>query len=165
MIKTQSRWPIVVLIVAALAAVLGSLSPTVAWAQAQTTTTNTRIPIPQNSAVTVNGETFQVSGSLHALFHVTRDNAGGFHIQAHLNGQGIRAVSGGTSYRVNTADNLTVNVGATKGAASNFTGVANFGLIGQGQAPNLRLHVNLHGTVNANGEVTATVANVRITST
>ena len=165
MIKTRSRWPIVLLIIAALAAVLGSLSPTAASAQATTVTTNTRIPIPPNSTVTAGGETFQVSGSLHALFHVTRDNAGGFHIKAHLNGQGIRAVSDGTTYRVNTADNLTINVGATKGAASNFTGVVNFGLIGQGRAPNLRLHVNLHGTVNANGEVTATVANVRVTST
>jgi hypothetical protein len=71
---------------------------------------------------------------------------------------------GGATCRGVGAVNITVNVGATKGAASEGTAVANLGLVCPGREPNLRLHANLHVTVNANNEVTATVANVRITS-
>lgn len=126
-------------------------------------TTNVQIPL-QNLTVTVNGQAYQVSGSLHGLFHINRDSAGGLHVKAHLNGQGVRVTGAGTTYRGTGAANLSVNLGAAKGAATTFTGVANVGLIGQGQAPNYRLHVNIHGTINANGEVTATVANVRLTA-
>ena len=134
-------------------------------AQARTTTTNRQLRI-ENVALTVPGTgSFRVDGGVHVLFHVTRDAAGGFHVKLHANSQGLSAqsTSGGSDYRVNGAANATVNIGAAKDAASTGTAVLNFGLIGQGKAPNLRLHVNLHLTVNANGEVTATVANVRIT--
>ncbi|HEX2094489.1 MAG TPA: hypothetical protein VHG28_18940, partial [Longimicrobiaceae bacterium] len=161
MIRTGNRRPGVVVVLAALMTLLGSVGSGMASAQATTVTTQVRIPL--NHTVVVDGESYQVSGSLHALFHVTRDAAGGRHLKAHVNGQGVSAVGGGTTYRVNTAANFTANLGAAKEAASNFTAVVNFGLIGQGRTPNLRLHVNLHGTVNANGEVTATVAHVRIT--
>jgi hypothetical protein len=161
MISTRTRRPMVAVVLAALATMLGSVGSVTAWAQATTVTTNARVPL--DHAVVVDGESYRVSGSLHALFHVTRDNAGGRHLKAHVNGQGVSAVGGGTTYRVNTAGNFTANLGAARESASNFTAVVNLGLIGRGRAPNLRLHVNLHGTVNANGEVTAAVASVRVT--
>jgi hypothetical protein len=164
MIKTQPRWPIIVLIVAALATVLGSLSPTAASAQARSFKRNVEIPL--NTVVEANGQSFQVSGGLHGVLHFTQDDAGGLHAKAHLNGQGIKVVrvSDGSTFQGTGAANLTLNFGEPKGAASNATGVVNIGLIGRGRTPNLRLHANLHATVNANDEVTATVANVRVTS-
>jgi hypothetical protein len=140
-----------------------SATPVQAQNQAKPVTTNVQIPL-DNLPVTVNGQTYQVNGNLHGLFHVNRDSAGGLHVKAHLNGQGVQITGANTTYRGTGAANLTINLGATKGAATNFTGVANVGLIGQGQTPNYRLHVNVHGTINANGEVTATVANVKLTS-
>ena len=114
---------------------------------------------------TVGGTAYTLAGGLHVTFHARRDAAGGFHVRAHANPQGLSATgANGTTYRVNGAANFTANVGAPKGAASEATGVLNLGLIGQGQAPNYRLHVNVHFTVNANGDVTATVANIKITS-
>ena len=129
--------------------------------QTQPVKTNTTLDL-DNVTVTVNGKTYQVDGRLHAVFHVHKDNAGGFHLKGHLNGQGVTITGNNTTYRGTGAANLSANVGAAKGAASEFTGVANIGLIGQGQAPNYRLHVNIHGTINANGQVTAQVANVRL---
>lgn len=142
-----------------------AMAPRVTAAQAQTQTTNEKVAF-ENVPVTVPGTgSFQVSGALHLLFHTTRDAAGGFHVKLHANPQGVSATSttGGANYRVNGAANAQANIGAAKGAASEGSIVVNLGLIGQGQAPNLRLHVNLHLTVNANGDVTATVANIRIT--
>jgi hypothetical protein len=129
----------------------------------QETRTNVRLPLP--ASVEVPGEgTFALSGSLHVSFFVHRDNAGGIHVRAHANAQGVSVrTPTGAACRGVGAVNLTVNVGAPKGAATEGTAVANLGLICRGREPNLRLHANLHFTVNANDRVTATVANVRIT--
>ena len=129
----------------------------------QETKTNVRVPLP--ASVTVPGEgTFGLSGSLHIMFFVHRDNAGGVHVRAHANAQGVTVTKpSGETCRGVGAVNLTVNVGAPKGAASEGTAVANLGLVCPGREPNLRLHANLHVTVNANNEVTAVVENVRIT--
>lgn len=150
-------------LLAVLAAIFG-FQGAPAHAQAQTRTVNTRIPVIATVAIP-DGEAVQLSGTAHVLFHVTRDNAGGFHLKAHVNGQGISGTgqTSGAKYQGTSAFNFTANVGAPKDAASEFTGVANVGLIGEGRAPDLRLHLNVHGTVNANGEVTATVANARAT--
>lgn len=142
-----------------------ALQPGFADAQARTTTTERQLRI-NNVEVSVPGTgSFRVDGRLHVLFHATRDNAGGYHVKLHANPQGLSATSttGGSNYRVNGAANAQANLGFNKGAASTATAVLNLGLIGQGRAPDLRLHVNLHLTVNANGEVTATVGNVVIT--
>jgi hypothetical protein len=152
--------PLAPLVALAAAALLGA-APLSAQ---QETKTNTQVQLP--SSVEVPGQgTFGLSGSLHIVFFVHRDNAGGVHVRAHANAQGVTVTKpGGATCRGVGAVNITVNVGAPKGAASEGTAVANLGLICPGREPNLRLHANLHVTVNANNEVTATVANVRITS-
>jgi hypothetical protein len=139
-------------------ALLGALPAT-----AQETRTNRRIPLPPSVEVPGEG-TFGLSGSLHVSFFVHRDNAGGVHVRAHANAQGVTVRKpNGAACRGVGAVNLTANVGAPKGAATEGTAVANLGLVCPGREPNLRLHANLHLTINANNEVTATVTNVRIT--
>lgn len=129
----------------------------------QETRTNQRIPLPPS--VTVDDQEYGLTGSLHVTFFVHKDNAGGIHVRAHANAQGVTVTKpGGTTCRGVGAVNVTVNVGAPKGAASEGTAVANLGLVCPGREPNLRLHANLHLTINANNEVTAKVVNVRITS-
>ena len=128
----------------------------------QETRTNQRIALPPT--VTVGNAPYGLTGSLHVTFFVHKDNAGGIHVRAHANAQGVtvRKPTGATCRGVG-AVNVTANVGAPKGAASEGTAVANLGLVCPGREPNLRLHVNLHITVNANNQVTATVVNVRFT--
>jgi hypothetical protein len=138
---------------------VGGATPTAAQHE---TRTNVRLPLP--ASVDVPGEgRFGLSGNLHVSFFVHRDNAGGIHVRAHANAQGVTVTKpNGVRCRGVGAANLTVNVGAPKGAASEGTAVANLGLVCPGREPNLRLHANLHVTVNANNQVTATVTNVRI---
>ena len=137
------------------------LAPVTVRAQ-QETRTNERVPLP--SSVAVGGETYGLTGSLHVTFFVHRDNAGGVHVRAHANAQGVSVTKPNkVTCRGVGAVNITANVGAPKGAASEGTAVANLGLICPGREPNLRLHANLHITVNANNQVTATVVNVRVT--
>jgi len=127
----------------------------------QETRSNERIQLP--SSATVGGVQYRLTGSLHVTFFVHRDNAGGIHVRARANAQGVTVTKPtGSACRGVGAVNVTVNVGAPKGAASEGTAVANLGLICPGREPNLRLHANLHITVNANNRVTATVANVNI---
>ncbi len=145
-----------------LVVALAATGATSAAAQ-QETRTNQRIPLPESVEVPGEGR-FGLSGSLHVSFFVHRDNAGGIHVRAHANAQGVSVTKpNGATCRGVGAANFTVNIGATKGAATEGTAVANLGLICPGREPNLRLHANLHITINANNEVTATVANVRIT--
>jgi hypothetical protein len=128
----------------------------------QATRTNQRIPLP--ASFPVGDAQYGLRGSLHVTFFVHRDNAGGIHVRAHANAQGVSVTKPtGSTCRGVGAVNVTANVGAPKGAASEGTAVANLGLVCPGREPNLRLHANLHITVNANNEVTATVANVRVT--
>jgi len=127
----------------------------------QETRTNQRIALP--SSVTVGNAQYGLTGSLHVTFFVHRDNAGGIHVRAHANAQGVTVKKPtGSTCRGVGAVNVTANVGATKGAASEGTAVANLGLVCPGREPNLRLHANLHITINANNQVTATVVNVHI---
>ena len=143
---------------AAMAVVVLAAAPLVAQ---QETRTNQRVALP--SSVTVDNAQYGLTGTLHFNFFVHRDNAGGIHIRAHANAQGVtvRKPNGSTCRGVG-AVNVTANVGATKGAASEGTAVANLGLICPGREPKLRLHANLHLTVNANNQVTATVVNVHV---
>jgi hypothetical protein len=50
----------------------------------------------------------------------------------------------------------------TANGASNFTIVNNFKIIGQGPDNNYTVHENTQFTINANGDLTATVDNLKI---
>jgi hypothetical protein len=148
---------------ASIVAMLALVAATPAAGQIETRS-NLQLPLPPSVEVPGQGK-FGLSGKLHVSFFVRRDAAGGVHIRAHGNAQRVTVTKpDGTKCRGVGAANLTVNLGAAKGAASEGTAVANLGLICPGREPNLRLHANLHITVNANNVVTATVANVHVMS-
>jgi hypothetical protein len=108
-----------------------------------------------------NGQQFVVSGQLPVRFHVTRDRAGGVHVTAHAKPEGLRiAQVGGPTYTLRGVANFTTNVGVLKGSATEFNGVLNGRLAGSGSARDTRVHVNIHGTMNANGDITAAHGNI-----
>jgi hypothetical protein len=124
-------------------------------------TANTTFPI----SITLDacGNEFTVSGNLHDLFHVTFDGAGGFHLDAHDNPQGISGSD--------LARNKYQGTGITRSDVNeasvifplNETFVNNFRMIGQGSAPNFDVHENFHVTVNADGTLTSFHDNFSIT--
>lgn len=119
--------------------------------------TNVRIPL-DNVQVVYEGKTYTVNGSLHGTFSSKKQKEG-FFIKAHLNAQGVSVTApDGTVYRGVGAGNLQVR---TEAGGATFKAVANVGLIGQGQAPNFRLHVNLKGSVATDGQVTVELDKVQ----
>ena len=98
------------------------------------------------------GEEVQLTGTIHDLFHLSFDNAGGVHVKAHRNPQGVTGVglTTGDSYRATGVTQFTFN--AKVGVQDTF--VNNFRIIGRGRGNNLLAHELVHITVNANGTIT-----------
>ena len=103
------------------------------------------------------GDTVTLSGDLHYRFHMTSDGNGGIHTEMHINPQGVVGVgSSGDTYRGTGVTRTHVNA-AVDGFPRTFTFVNNFRIIGQGSGNNLMVHQVTHLTVNANGDLTASV--------
>jgi hypothetical protein len=130
-------------------------------ASAFTVTTNTTFPI----SITLDacGNEFTVSGNLHDLFHVTFDGAGGLHLDALDNPQGISGSDlAGNKYQGTGLTRSDVNE-ASVVFPLNETFINRFDMIGQGQAPNYEVHETFHVTVNAGGTLTSFHDNFSIT--
>jgi hypothetical protein len=110
-------------------------------AQATTNTSNQRLRF-NNQPVVVGTETFRVTGGVHVLLHSTLDASGGCHLKGHANPQGL-SVTGptGNTYRAAGAANFTMQ--STSGQdGTRFHGILNLNLIGKGQNPDTKLHIN-----------------------
>jgi hypothetical protein len=107
------------------------------------------------------GEMVFLSGSLHTQSHFTADGAGGFLTESHFSPQGVSGV-GLTSGDKYQATGVTRDSFHVTGLPYESTFVNNFRIIGQGTGNNYLVHENFHLTVNANGEVTASVDNFRV---
>jgi len=109
-----------------------------------------------------NGELVHLTGDLHVLSAVTDDGAGGFHVKWHFQPQGISGVGEITGDKYQGTGVTQWQLNAKPPFPYEETYVNNFRIIGPGKGNNLLVHQNLHITVNANGEVTAEVDNVKI---
>jgi hypothetical protein len=132
----------------------GLLAVTSASAQA----TTEKIPfdtvlVPEEAC----GEAIHLSGTLLAQFTFTESSGGNVEIGFHFNPQGVRGVgqTSGAIYHA-TGETLGTTTIKAKGGISD-TFVNNFKIIGEGSAPNFLQTDVIHLTVNANGDVTATV--------
>lgn len=150
----------------AVALVLTVSLSIIAPASAKATTFNDNVKIPIEIFVFVPcaaggaGEFVSLSGSLHVLFVTTIDSRGGFHSKFHNQPQGIT----GTGF---TTGAKYQGTGVTQGTFNGKVGfentfVNNFKIVGQGPGNNFMIHENFHVTVNANGEVTASVDNFSV---
>ena len=145
-------------------ALIASLGVSPAMARAETFKDNVRVPfelfvfVP--CAAGGAGEVVSLSGPLHILFVTTIDSKGGFHAKSHFQPQGVSGYGETTGARYQatgvTQDHFNGKVGFTS------TFVNNFKIIGQGPNNNFLIHETFHVTVNANGEVTAEVVNVKV---
>jgi hypothetical protein len=105
------------------------------------------------------GETVTLTGNLHFQSHTTVDAQGGLHANVHTQPQGVSGTGDVTGAKYQgtgvTQDRINVTAGET------FTFVNNFRIIGQGPGNNFLVHQNVHITINANGDLTADVDNLR----
>jgi hypothetical protein len=159
-----ARWPGVVaaaLTCGLLTMVAGGLP---AYAAATSFTVSTEIPFSTSGPVPCAnggaGEQVDLSGSLHALYHVTVDASGAVHVTSHDNPQGIDGVgeTTGAKYQATGVTEDRSNQGSG-GLPFTFTYVNNFRVIGQGPRNNFLVHENTHVTINPDGTATASVDN------
>ncbi|HEY6185394.1 MAG TPA: hypothetical protein VIW67_24360 [Terriglobales bacterium] len=116
---------------------------------------NTEIPV--GTVVAANACTNQAvafQGTAHNTVNITINN-NSFHAKMHLNMQNVSGtgLSDGAKYNVVDVSNLEINMSGLPPVETQS--VVEFGLIGAGQAANMRIHMAVHITVNANGDVTA----------
>ncbi len=136
--------------------------------QAAATTVRNRTTIPFDVVVDnpCTGEPVALSGAQQLIFHLVFDARGGVHAHFSLVPQQVRGVGlySGTAYH------------AVGGGGNNFTAAADdaplvtstrstANVVSQGGSDNLVMHSTTHLTINATGEVTAVVNNVRLTCT
>jgi len=119
---------------------------------------NVRVPISATLA-TCDGDVVQLSGVGH--FHNTSTTTpdGAIHVTNHVNLSGTGTALSGASYLFNSSGHLIVNVISVPGE---LTEVEHFELIGVAGAQNLLADALLHFTVNAQGEISVSIDEVRI---
>ena len=95
------------------------------------------------------------SGVFQIVTHETLTPSGAYHLGVEANAQGVHAVAPtGATYQLGGGFWIEMNV--TPGATTQ-TEVDVFNAIGQGSAPNFTVRGVVHTTVDANGNVTASV--------
>ncbi len=117
------------------------------------------VPCAMNGA----GEVVLLSGNLHVLTFFTTSSNGNTTIRTHFQPQQLTGLglTSGASYQGTGVTQSTQTF--TSPAPWTFTFINNFRMIGQGPGNNFMVHQTTHTTVNANGDVTATVNNTSIT--
>jgi hypothetical protein len=101
------------------------------------------------------------SGSFQIATHETLTPSGAYHLILKGNAQGVKAVAPtGATYQLPGGFWMEMNV--TPGATTQ-TETDVFNVIGQGSAPNFTVRGVTHTTVNANGDVTASVDHLTAT--
>ena len=101
------------------------------------------------------------SGFFQIVVHQTRTPSGAYHLGVEGNAQGVKAVAPtGATYQLPGGFWMEMNV--TPGATTQ-TETDVFNVIGQGSAPNFTVRGVTHMTVNANGDVTASIDHLTAT--
>lgn len=110
-------------------------------------------------APTCNGEALIFFGQMQSKTHWTIDNNGGYHFGMHLNG--LFSATGSTGINYQMAFNEVLPVNTNSGGSHEFTFLLHERVISTGKTPNLLFDLHLHTTVNANGEPTSQIDDVR----
>lgn len=101
------------------------------------------------------------SGVFQIVVHETPTPSGAYHLAVEGNAQGVKAVAPtGATYQLPGGFWMEMNV--TPGATTQ-TETDVFNIVGQGSAPNFTVRGVTHTTVNANGDVTASIDHLTAT--
>lgn len=106
------------------------------------------------------GELVDFVVSWQGTFHISLDKSGGLHISGNdvFSARGTGETSG-ISYLGNQTDSFSFNLKVGEEATQDL----HFSMISKGGTSNFQVHETAHYTVNANGVVTVSFDNLRIT--
>jgi hypothetical protein len=132
---------------------------------AQAQTFNERIPL-SDTFTSCTGEAVPVEGVLHTVGSFNEDASGGVHIQFHqdFHGQGVGETSG-AKYVVTSQGPAVLHSNFGANRALSFTVVSHAKVIRQGEddtEDDFSARTVIHFTLNADGELTAEVANIEV---
>ena len=118
--------------------------------------TSTTIPLDAIRSGDCTGEDVQLSGTIHLVSQTQPDGS----IVGHINYQNVSGVglTSGTTYRASTVDTFRLEAPFP----SDIHSVSSLHLIGQGTEDKLLVNVLFHITVDANGEMRASIEDVSI---
>jgi hypothetical protein len=132
--------------------------------------TNFHVPVSIVGTHPCTGATITISGDDHIQAQVSRDEgtAGiGVHAHVHQNAHLTGTDDQGTSYIGNEADELLINGRVDADGQivqqEETSILDNVVLVSQGTAPNLRVKITVHVTLNPNGTITAVVDHLTMT--
>ena len=131
------------------------LAAIAAAASANGAATVTRQDVTGETVSCDNGILSVTAGSFQTVVHETQTASGAYHLVLEGTAQGVQAIGpSGAKYLIPGGFHIELNL--TRGATTSMeTDVLN--VIGQGGAPNFTARGVLHVTVDANGDVTASV--------
>jgi hypothetical protein len=124
---------------------------------------NEVIPFTRTLYVECIDDMVELDGYVHHVASSRRDGDGKIHVHDHWNLRGVRGegISTGIKYKGVGATNYTF-IGKEPFPYTR-TLVNNFGLIAPGPGNDLHIHVVVHTTINAKGEITAQIDGERTT--
>jgi hypothetical protein len=123
-------------------------------ASAQTSTIDTPIAVSLVNQCT--GESIFIEGTMTTVTGLTADGSGGLHANFDIKSRGTGVAASGTKYVFSETFNSQLNTSATSGTVT-LTQSLTHNLITAGKTQNAFIRIRLHLTLNASGEVTATV--------
>jgi hypothetical protein len=118
------------------------------------------VPFVFNDVNPCNGEAVSITGELTLITRTTVDSNGTLHVAFTLVPSQVRGVGeSGTGYKAVGGQREQFNVSLDEAPVTDtFTDI--FNLISEGGTDNFSARTTFHITVNANGEVTASVLNI-----
>ena len=121
--------------------------------------TNTDMPLHFLRSADCTNEIVEISGTIHFVNQTQADGS----VMGHFNYQNVSGVglTSGDRYRVSAVDHIRLSAPFP----SSLTSVQSFQLINRGSQSNLLVKVLYHLTVNANGEVTASIDDLNMQCT
>ena len=121
--------------------------------------TSTDMPLHFIRSADCSAEEVEISGTIHMLNQTQADGS----VIGHFNYQNVSGIglSSGNTYRASAVNQVQLKAPFPSSIASSQS----FQLISRGSDSNLLVHVLYHITVNANGEVTASIDDLRMQCT
>jgi hypothetical protein len=120
---------------------------------------NQTVPLSGTVVNPCNGETVAVTGEEHLLFRLTSSQDGSIHLGLNQNARATgEELTTGATYSLNFTE--SGNVTSSFPPPFAFTVVSHENFLGRGDAPSFLLHATLSITVDANGDLFATVINM-----
>jgi len=108
------------------------------------------------------GETIVLTGRMHVNDFLSISNDGSWNLKMHIQPMDLQGLGQTTGDKYNgTGVTQSKENMSGKGLPYSWTYVNNYRMIGQGPGNNFTVHETIHFTINANGELTADVVNVK----